>query len=280
MNPYIVSCDLGILWRNAGFSVPGEALDTFRTAVQQALRESVGENEWVPEQEMKDGLAQLTDSCSMPIVSLDPVYAPSNLHMSLTRLVDDCLADASYGARDGTPVDLRSVVGAIVEKLPERNIALVDDVLFSGAMMVHIISLFAERDVRVRRVFAGIAIGEGVDRLRAVDCPVSAVRLYQEVTDEICERDFLPGAPMSGRTVCGRQKTGAPYLLPFGKPGKWASIPDVSSGTFSKAVLHASADFYETFDVNVGNLPRRILSISAEKSNRVSDVLRGIARSI
>lgn len=280
MNPYVVSCDLGILWRNAGFTVSNEAINGFRTSVRSALHESIGESEWVPEQELKEGLMQLTTGCSMPIVSLDPVYAPSNIHMSLTRLVDDCLADAGYGARDGTPVDLRSVVGAVADKLTERDIALVDDVLFSGAMMHHLVSLFAERGVRVRRIFAGIAIGEGVDRLRAVDCPVSAVRLYQEVADEICERDFLPGAPMSGRTVCTLQNTGAPYLLPFGKSATWASIPVVRERRFSSAVLHASANFYEMLPLRMGELPRRIFGISAEKDERAGDVLGRLAQSI
>lgn len=280
MNPYVVSCDLRILWRNAGFTVSNEPINEFRTSVRSALRESVGESEWVPEQELKEGLMQLTTGCAMPIVSLDPVYAPSDLHLSLTRLVDDRLADAGYGARDGTPIDLRSVVGTVVERLEERDIALVDDVLFSGAMMQHLISLFAERGVRVRRVFAGIAIGEGVDRLRFIDCPVSSVRLYHEVTDEICERDFLPGAPMSGRTVRTHQNTGAPYLLPFGKSATWASIPVVRERTFSNAILHASADFYEMFPLHVGELPRRIFGIRAEKHERVSDVLRQTARSI
>jgi len=280
MNPYVVSCDLSILWPSAGHRVSSDTVDAFRTAVQCALRECVGESQWIPDQELKDGLAELTARCSMPIVSLDPIYAPTNLPLSLTRLVDDQLADAGYGARDGSPIHLRSLVRSIVEKLTERDIALVDDVLFSGAMMEHLISLFAEHNVRVRRIFAGVAIGEGVDRLSAINCPVSSVFFYPEVIDEICERDFLPGAPMSGRTIRARQNTGAPYLLPFGKPVTWASIPVEKERTFSMAVLRASADFYDTIPLRVEELPRHIFDISTKKDELVSHVLRKMAQRI
>lgn len=280
MKPYVVSCDLALLWESVGVEVPEGAIENFRVAVRGALYDSVGVSDWVTEREIRDGLAHLLTTCPVPIISLDPVYTPQLLPLSLTRLVDTDGCDAEYGLRNGGALNLSDSVRVLAETLPVPEVALVDDVLFSGALMEHLIDLFARVNVRVRMVYAGVAVGKGVDRLRCLDCPVHAVRSYQEVLDEICERDFLPGAPMSGRTVAGLCKTGVPYLLPFGRPGQWASIPEVHEKSFSVAVLRASADFYDRLGLCMGDLPRRILNVRADDSSRVSDVLRAVAKQL
>ena len=54
---------------------------------------------------------------------------------------------------------------------------------------------------------------------------------YEDVKDEICERDFLAGVPFSGRTVYREDGShySAPYFAPFGLPERWASIDDATA---------------------------------------------------
>ncbi len=278
MRPYVVSCDLATLWREAGFVVPDTVLEGFRAEVKSALHVSVGSTEWISESELRDGLSDILANSSFPVVSLDRVYAPRALQINVTRLVDGGLRDAGYGTRDGIYTDLTAIVDEVAATIHERDIALVDDVVFSGAMMERIIDLFLERNIRVGHVFAGVAIGEGIERLRARNCSVTAVREYSEVTDEICERDFMPGAPLSGRTVMGLLNTGAPYVLPFGKPTQWASIPKNVEREFSRRVLGATADFYDSLGITCGELPRSVLGLRYKPNTLAADVLRAAIR--
>lgn len=277
MHPYIVSCDLGLLWEKAGFSIPLSDLETFREEVRAALRESIGASEWIPEIEIKEGVEYELTQISVPVISLDNVYTPrQEYELSMTRLVDWHGNDAGYGMRDGTALNLREQIQKIAQAVQATEIALVDDVIFSGSMMERVIKLFAEEKVHVRIALCGIAIGEGVERLRHTGCSVKAVRTYAEVADEICERDFMPGAPLSGRTVTSTVNTGAPYILPFGKPERWASIPSTKVTKFSQKVLRANANFYEGLGLSTKKLPRNILGL--EKSDLlIADILRTFA---
>ncbi|MFA5945686.1 MAG: hypothetical protein WC802_02130 [Patescibacteria group bacterium] len=272
MNSYVISADLSLL-----LDISPDLLADFRRTLTQVLEESVGNCEWVAETEMVDGLAHLLKACPMLIVSLDPVYAPRPLALNITRLVDKNGADAGYGLRDGRQLDLAEEIREIARLVGEPEIALVDDVVFSGAMMAQIISAFAKHGVAVRRVYAGVAIGEGANRLKLDNIDVHAVRSFAEVLDEVCERDFFPGAPMSGRTLANLPNTGAPYLLPFGNAQKWASIPTEHARRFSTAVLRASAEVYDVLGLRVTELPRRIHGLSADHDEQVSTVLRRIA---
>lgn len=91
--------------------------------------------------------------------------------------------------------------------------------------MERVARLFTKCDMRVRLICAGIGVTKGLWRLQQLNYEVRCVRQYESVIDEVCERDFYPGVPLSGRTLFGAKNVGVPYLLPFGKPGEWASMP-------------------------------------------------------
>lgn len=275
MQPFVISGDLSSL-----LGISPTALEGFREALTQALHKSVGTCEWVPEAELFDGMVSMTKTCPVPLVSLDPIYVPSPFALNITRLIDVDGNEVGYGLRNGQPLHLVDEIRRIVSLINGNEIALVDDVLFSGAMMTQIASCFREQGVKVRRVYAGVAIGDGVRRLRLDGIEVKAVRTYDEVMDEICERDFFPGAPMSGRTVFGLPNTGAPYLSPFGNAEKWASIPADQVSSFSCSVLNAVADVYEVIPTRITDLPRQIHELVAGKEAWMSSTLRSIAQQI
>ena len=103
--------------------------------------------------------------------------------------------------------------------------------IFSGDAVIEVAELFRARGTRVSTVLAAIAIGEGCKKIEEAGIEVKSVVEYEDVKDEICERDFLAGVPFSGRTVYREDGShySAPYFAPFGLPERWASIDDATA---------------------------------------------------
>jgi hypothetical protein len=111
---------------------------------------------------------------------------------------------------------------------------------------------------------------------------VHCVRFYEDVIDEVCERDFYPGVPMSGRLLAGVGNWGAPYIKPFGNPEKWASIPSEHVADFSWLCLENAVALFETIEqlsgrsVHIEDLDRRIVGLP--ESGEYTAQLRAIVR--
>lgn len=91
-------------------------------------------------------------------------------------------------------------------------------------------------------------MAEGIHRINQSKRTVRYIRRYEEVIDEVCERDFYPGVPFSGRLLVNHENVGVPYLLPFGHPGKWASIPDRWQVSFSGFCLQQTIRLFEEIE--------------------------------
>lgn len=286
--PYVVSSDLGLVWgRRAGRKLSKSGLFNFRQQVRRSLEEcfGFGSCDWVPEDELYEGMAFLRAKHeSLPLVSFDKVYSDNLVYeYDVSRMVGRNGWDTGYGTTTGRPMDLREIVEDAARFLKKGEAAFVDDVIFSGTLFERLIDLFAERGIRIVHAYAGVAIQDGIKRLKKKGCTVHAVRTYREVVDEICERDFMPGAPLSGRTVSEMVNTGMPYLLPFGRPHEWASIPHKYERRHSWACLKASLDLYrsdsELMGMRCHDLPRAIYGIASSEL-LVSEALEQAYRSL
>src|SRR5690606_4496073 len=84
---------------------------------------------------------------------------------------------------------------------------------------------------------------------------------YQVVEDTVSERDYMVGAPNSGRTIVTPQGTmGAPYIKPLGKT-KWGNIPERKIDDFSLACLRIGLDFWQKSESLSGcSIPTRSLA--------------------
>ena len=122
---------------------------------------------------------------------------------------------------------------------------MVDDVIFSGDMMRRTAQLVKKMGIRVSAICVGIGISEGIEKLNGFGLGVYCVRKYESVVDEICERDFYPGVPMCGRSLEGDENVGVPYVLPFGKPTEWASIPVEWQESLSRFCIGQSIKLFE-----------------------------------
>jgi hypothetical protein len=240
--PYVVSADIQMLltpWAAMRrFTLPPTKFFTMlQRELQQKLEQVLPQGtsvEIVTENELSQGLHRLVDELSLPAITLDRTYlqAPPELRLDLSRWVDGQLDDIGVHHRAGTQSQAEQLLRLRSQHIGDA--VLVDDVIFTGGLIVDLLPKLEEHGVRVKAVVAGIGIGEGVRRIQQF-VTVHCVREYEAVTDEVCERDFYPGVPLSGRSVghAVMENLGAPYILPYGKPVEWASIPPDRAQEFS-----------------------------------------------
>ena len=187
-----------------------------------------------------------------------------------------------------TPNDLNSVEKQITDisislKLQgEKEIVLVDDVVFSGSVLKTITELFRENGIRVVGIRASISTEEAYDKFNKVlrESLKCGCLLGRNVIDQICERDFYFGIAQSGISVKDRDGKifKAPYFKPYGDPVTRASIPKEYEIVFSNNCLLRSMFLWKCMEekskrtLYIKDMPEEI--INTDKNKRVIDVLR------
>jgi len=277
--PYVISEDTHILlaeWaRKKRFIIPNQKFFRgLRNEMREYLEGIFGTDnvDMVSASELRRGMKRLIQKTRLPAISMDRVYIRTNPEIQVARLVNEDLEDCSFGPRFGMPPIERQLM-SVKEK--HKEIALVDDVIFSGKVISQILLALEKIGVEVPIVVAGITIGEGAKRLKEeTNSVLLTIRYYKDVIDEICERDFYPGVPLSGRLVkrwereshfaicpAGHseeyfnyhlvdtaKEMGAPYLYPFGKPHEWASIPKDEEKNFSVFCLQETIKLWDEIE--------------------------------
>ncbi len=253
--PYVVSADTkGLLtsWAKKNqLTLPSS--DYFQGMLkdlERTLGQYFDQVDIVPEDFLRRGLNEVIKNSPVPVVSLDRAYVnpkQENLagFLDVTRTVDPQLNNTGLGSR-ALEMVLEKQIKQLSNKQSGQAIALVDDVIFEGKTMLELVQKLNKKGVSVDAVYAGITIQEGQDLLEQSGLKVNSLLTYDQVTDEICERDFVVGAPYSGRSVVNGQNgiEGAPYLYPFGKPVEWASIPEENASDFSLFCLYQAVQLW------------------------------------
>jgi hypothetical protein len=272
--PYVVSADVaGVMGRWAtdnGYTVPSqEFFNGMTERLADRLRVTTGVPvEIVSQREMYDGMDKLVSESPYPVISLDRAYfadghAGISSFLDVTRAVReeyDARGDRKFvSAGDLVPRPGQPSLEEQIEALRSdvvSPIAIVDDVIFTGEGMVKLAEKLAEVGRPVALVIAGIGIEGGLEKLREAGIDVQCVRTYQDVMDEVCERDFLAGVPMSGRTVLGEDGLhwSAPYFGPYGNAEGWASIPSDAVREFSRFCLAQSLSLWEEVERQSGRV--------------------------
>lgn len=232
--PYVISADLETV--SGDYLIPS-AVDDFRSSLTADLANMGKHVEWVEFSELKQGMRQLVNDTHLSVISLDDRYVEtSNNYLGISRSVDESLEDAGYDGRIGhEPV--KDQLDRVAVELHGQEVVLVDDVVFSGENACWLTEQLADRGVRVRAIVAGVAIGgEAEERLEAYGVDLSYVRLFPEVEDEVCERDFA-FVTGSGRKVNGKQQSALYFDSVFGKPAQWASIAEAQVDEFCIASI-------------------------------------------
>lgn len=269
---YVVSEDLHLLvdrWSRGQFGkvfdlpydeIRAELAEILTFGDHRVMRVSAGQ--------MKEGIVRLLDGERRPVISVDPVYYPTDLMLQITRCVHPDTLDGIDGfhSRFGFPHPDEQV-SSLVRRLRESfngasaEVVLVDDVVFSGKVVAEVMRRLADSGIRVARVVCGIAVveqggsdpfamcaelGATLEAAYAFGTPGSPNAL-----DEICERDFFVFCPMSGRSaVSDEANIGFPYIEPFGL-GKWASFGE-HAASVSARLAELNVRIIEVIERQIG----------------------------
>jgi len=278
---YVVSLDQTVLldrWaRPRGFRLPDSIFfQELRGALKEELQRYFHQVEMLDEKELRLGLQDQLHGSSDPVISLDSVYTPPGAYLlESTRMVDIHLRDIGKGSRNG--ISLASQYEAMERCLHGKSVQLVDDVMFGGGTLKNVVDQLQQHSIRVSRIVVVIMTGDGSRNIQEQfpTIPVQAVRFYDPITDEVCERDFFVGMPMSGRLI-GKNglplspETGASYFLPFGNPVEWATIPYDSITRWSVFCLEQNIRLWDEIgkvsgrQVQVEDLERRPRLVSSQ----------------
>lgn len=245
--PYVLSEELDLSGSYSKETVNFKQLDNFRASLDADLA-SIGKNTlWVPSRKIRKSIFDALKSNTLPVVSLDDRYVNfAGDYLGVSRGIDSDYNDTGYVARGGYPA-IDKQIDTIARSAGE--VVLVDDVLFSGEMLEWVIEQLDRRNTKVAAVVCGIAMAEGVDRLNKRGLTVDAGEVFDEVDDEICERDFAIVSG-SGRRLSTANANALYFDKSFGSPEKWASIPASAVDEFSNNCIERSANLV-TSDVRI-----------------------------
>jgi len=251
--PYIVSADIYLLlnkWaKQKNFVLPEkEFFSELRKEFSSYMLQIFPFFEFISEEEISRHIMEVTYNSNLHCVSLDPIYFSCNFSIELTRKVNLQGIDQGLQHRFGSDSLQKQLSQLKSHKIKE--ICLVDDVIFSGSLMERVIKLLSHIGIDVPVVCAGIGIQEGVNRIVSHNRKINCGKVYNEVVDEVCERDFYLGIPYSGRSLAGSENIGLPYILPYGKPEKWASIPLELQEAFSEFCINQTITLFEEIQKN------------------------------
>lgn len=288
--PYVVSGDITILlqrWANEkGLALPSASFFAeLRGEFNGYMQTIFPVYEFIPEEEIRTGIAQLVNKNPMPTITLDDVYfRPAYAGtLDITRYIKDDVEKKWLGRRSNSLSLLEQFRRLRSQDTIEAR--LVDDVIFEGYQTERIIrKLETVCGVRITSICAGVAIQEGIDKLSALGVTVEAVRTYDQVTDEVCERDFYPGIPFCGRTQDAGLNLGVPYILPFGKPSEWASIPEEKQEDFSQFCMKQTAKLFEAIEetsgrrISMGDIDRKFGQVRRQEQLPFTSALGQMVR--
>lgn len=280
--PYIVSADvqrLFAIWaQERGFTLPGPSyFAAMRGRFEAYMKGLFPMFEMLGEDELASGLSALVREAGGTVVSLDRAYTSKNAHfLDIARAVND--------RNEGVGLRPRPGAASLVEQVEALRgvvhgpVTLVDDVIFSGDGAVDFITLLSDAGIRVVSVRAAICVGVGFRKVSKLVPDVKCVRYYERLYDEVCERDFYPGAPFAGRVLADGGNVGVPYVYPFGDPVGWASVPEERATAFSIFCIRQSIDLFTAIEqasgrpVRCADLPRFVKGMPQDGTRFVDEL--------
>ena len=178
-----------------------------------------------------------------------------------------------YGPRPGfEPLDIQ--FKSIAEKIANRSVILVEDGSVTGGTLLFILDMLKKLDVEVTMIVIGFCCIEAEAAIRqSFRNELVIVNDLGLIVDWIPDHDLVPFVPNCGR-VLGEVKEGFytsvfadggitfayPYILPFGKMMKWASLPEDGALAVSKLSLDFSIELWDAVgklngkEIRVGDL--------------------------
>ena len=240
--------------------------------LENKLKSIFPQVEIISHREISAEITKIVTSNKLTPISLDRIYFQSQLNLDVTRKMLPNNGKYVIGNRFGTPPLIEQL--QTIENSGVREVVLIDDVLFSGGTLISIIKKLNNIGVNVKLVCAGIGIKKGIKNVQKY-CPVECFKVYNEVIDEICNWDFYPGVPLSGRLIADSDNIGKPYCEPFGDIVNWASIPVEHADDFSQFLIRESIRLFDEIEklsfkkVLCSDLERKVHGMPTDKTRFV-----------
>jgi hypothetical protein len=283
--PYVISADIGLLvkkWadKNSFVSPCGVFFEELRVNFSKFMRKIFPCFEIVPEKEILEGTSNLVAKTNLPVISLDRVYSSYGVNLDIARAINKDWNNKGLRCRAGTPSLLKQF--SSLKMLGIKEAVLVDDVVFSGDLIERVTDLLLKIGINIPIVCCGIGIEEGIQRIKKIKKEIRCTRVYSQVIDEVCERDFYPGVLYSGRLLAGSENIGMPYVLPFGNPESWASIPTKHQKNFSKFCIRQAINLFCEIErvsqktVTCRDINRKLMGMPNDGS-RFADFLKNLS---
>ena len=196
------------------------------------------------------------------VSSCAEVANPRRGHIiEINRIADKNGEIIGLGPRPGNPSLVKQISGiALVSN--GNPVVLVEDGSFTGTTFEYLLNHLKQGRIKVAAIVSGICFPDALSHIGGIfDGEVVVMEKVDRPYEWMPDHDFIPFAPNCGRVYGGPfgdemlpyyTHEGLsycfPYILPFGDPVKWASIPKEHACSFSLLCLHEALKLFNMLD--------------------------------
>ena len=191
--------------------------------------------------------------------------------LEANRVFDEHGKMIGLGPRPGN-TSLQSQINGVSAVVNGSPVVLAEDGAFTGDTIVTLLRLFKKRRVTVSVVVVGICFPGAKEAIeKEFDGKICVISEIDHPYEWMPDHDFIPFAPNCGRVFGGSFGEEIlphythesfsycfPYVLPFGDPVEWASIPKEHAPNFSAFCLEQSLSLFCRLDEMNGKKIRMI----------------------
>lgn len=192
----------------------------------------------------------------------DSTPRSEGLVLNINRLFNTEGEMIEYGPRHGfKPLDEQ--FKELAEKIAGRSVVLIEDGAFTGGTILYVLKELKDLGIKVTAVVIGFCCTQAHPLLKELlNGELAVVDSLENLVDWIPDHDLIPFIPNCGRVLGEQSSSGYapvktvsgascayPYILPFGKMEKWATMPSEGARDLSCFCLDTSIEIFS----RVGN---------------------------
>ena len=218
----------------------------------------------------KEVETRIQDMTNQVVLSTCQEIADSNpksegLVLNINRLFNTEGEMIGHGARPGfKPLDEQ--FNELADKIAGRSVVLIEDGAFTGGTMRFVLNRLSDLGLKVTAVVIGFCCTRALAVLKEVfHGELVIVDPLENLVDWIPDHDLIPFIPNCGRVLGEQLPSGFmpvqtvsgiscayPYILPFGKMEKWATMPTEGARDLSRFCLDTSIEIFGRVDELTG----------------------------
>lgn len=241
----------------------------------------------------KEVEVRIKDMTNQVVLSTCQEIADSNLKseglvLNINRLFNTEGEMIGHGPRPGFK-SLDEQFTDLAHKIAGRSVVLIEDGAFTGSTLRFVLNKLSQLDLSVTAVVIGFCCTRANAVLKEVfGGELVIVDPLENLVDWIPDHDLIPFIPNCGRVlgepvashfmpVQTNERTSCayPYILPFGKMEKWATVPSEGARDLSRFCLQTSIEIFNHMghQITIGELLKICPKVSIPIEIGVHEVL-------